>query len=84
MYPDKSSSLPYSLPFARFPSISPAVILTVFQSINTSIVLVRVSARPKGIIGGIQPRAYSSAKQPSDIRYCFTEPLGRWCWLPGG
>ncbi|CCF34350.1 hypothetical protein CH063_06368 [Colletotrichum higginsianum] len=56
----------------------------VFQRVGKSRVLDRPSAKPKKSMGGIQPRAYSRAKQPSSILYCLTSPRCRWWTLPWG
>jgi hypothetical protein len=42
-------------PISKLPTISLAVIQTVFAKVGRSRVEERVSARPNGIIGGIQP-----------------------------
>lgn len=69
---------------SRFEMISRPVMTTVRYMVWTSRVLKTPSAKPKKSMGGIQPRAYSSAKQPSGILYCLTVPRCRWCMLPAG
>jgi len=66
-----------SFPWSRLLIISRPVIRVVAQSVGKSRVLVKVSAYPKPSIGGIQPRAYSSAKHDASILYCLTSPRCR-------
>lgn len=63
--------------------ISLPVILVVAHIVGMSSVLVSASAYPKNILGGIQPRAYSSAKHEPSMRYCLASPRRRWCTDPG-
>jgi hypothetical protein len=74
----------YSLNLARFDNISRAVTQVILHSVGKSKVLVKPSAKPKPSMGGIQPRAYSRAKQAASILYCLTVPRSRWCTLPWG
>jgi hypothetical protein len=60
-----------------------ALTRTVWKSVGKSSVLKKVSKRPKGIMDGILPRAYSSAQQASGIRYCLATPHFIQCWSPG-
>jgi hypothetical protein len=81
---DPGPLLTYSLPLARFKTISLPVTQVVLHSVGKSRVLVRVSAYPKPSMGGIQPLAYSRAKHALSILYCLTVPRRRWCTLPWG
>jgi len=75
---------PYNLPLNKFPTISRPVTLVVAHSVGKSSVDDSVSAYPKNSIGGIQPRAYSSAKHAASILYCLTSPRRKWCTEPAG
>lgn len=74
----------YNLNFIKLPIISRPVTLVVAHSVGKSSVDENVSAYPKNSIGGIQPRAYSSAKHEDSILYCLTSPRRRWCTEPAG
>jgi hypothetical protein len=77
-------TLPHNLNFIKLPIISLPVTLVVAHSVGKSRVDEKVSAYPKKSIGGIQPRAYSRAKQEESILYCLTSPRRRWCTEPAG
>mmetsp|Transcript_914 Transcript_914/g.1986 ORF Transcript_914/g.1986 Transcript_914/m.1986 type:complete len:102 (+) Transcript_914:3974-4279(+) len=51
----------------------------VFHSEGASKVEEKESAKPNGSIEGMLPRAYSSAKQESGIRYALAVPRGKKC-----
>lgn len=72
------------LNLSKLEIISRPVIRVVAHNVGKSRVLEKVSAYPKNSIGGIQPRAYSSAKHDESILYCLTWPRGRWCTVPAG
>jgi hypothetical protein len=74
----------YNFPAIKFPSISRPVTLVVAHNVGKSSVDEKVSAYPKNSIGGIQPRAYSSAKHAESILYCLTSPRRKWCTEPAG
>lgn len=73
-FQSQKTQQPHNFPFHKFPIISLPVTLVVAHSVGKSNVLLKVSAYPKNSIGGIQPRAYSSAKHASRILYCLTSP----------
>jgi hypothetical protein len=79
-----SPPLLYNLNLIKFPIISRPVTLVVAHSVGKSSVDENVSAYPKNSIGGIQPRAYSSAKHAESILYCLTSPRRKWCTEPAG
>lgn len=74
----------YSFICNKFLIISRPVIREVAHNVGKSRVLEKVSAYPKNSMGGIHPRAYSSAKHDSSILYCLTSPRRRWCTVPCG
>lgn len=66
-----------TFPSIKFPTISRPVLTVIRHTVPQSNVLVSASAYPNASIPGIQPRAYSSAKQASRMEYCLTSPLRR-------